>query len=53
MVHKCPECGREIIRKGQIKYDGDLVGYPFDCECGFEGAEWYRWIGWRTSCTQK
>lgn len=53
MENKCPNCECEIIRDGTVKYDGDLVGYPFECECGFKGTEWYRWIGWRSPCTQK
>jgi len=38
----CPNCENKITEYGEIKLDGEFIGYPFDCPCGFKGTEWYR-----------
>jgi hypothetical protein len=45
----CPNCKRKITEYGPTKLDGDYIGYPFDCSCGFMGTEWYSIIHQKTT----
>jgi len=40
----CPKCKKEIRDYRPIKLDGECIGYPFECGCGYSGTEWYNLI---------
>ena len=40
----CPKCKKEVTNYKVIKLDGECIGYPFECNCGYNGTEWYNLV---------
>ena len=38
---KCPNCNKELFTFGTADISESVVSYPFTCECGTKGYEYF------------